>query len=41
MQWNPASSTTHWTALNWSCYWRRGGRVSGFNHTCIPKSVVY
>jgi len=19
IQWNPANTTTHWTALNWSC----------------------
>ena len=29
MQWNPASTTTHWTALNWSCEQRRGGRCGG------------
>jgi len=28
VQWNSASKTTHWTALNWSCQRRWGGRVT-------------
>jgi len=36
-----ASTTIKWTALNWSSLRDRVGRVSGFNHTCIPEGLRY
>jgi len=38
IQWNSASMTTHWTALNWSC--QRGCRLVWSRHICIPKGSV-
>jgi len=29
IQWNSDNTTTHWTALNWSCERGWGGRVNG------------